>query len=159
MKENDIYWFMFGEGLIQVLLQVISWLNRHCGRISKPYFWQPGNVYFMCNITEYVYCVYLYVILLCLHIKRGSGPAVAKFIFIAATTDLCCFTALWAVAVQTLPLNTDASVSLWATPFPFFCFSYNLLDGFKCCMREYLMLAVWKLLHTCVLSSVPHMSF
>lgn len=63
MKENDIYWFMFTEGLIQVLLQVISWLNRYCGRISKPYFWQPGNVYFMCNITVYVYCVYLYVIL------------------------------------------------------------------------------------------------
>ena len=56
MKENEIYWFMFTEGLIQVLLQVISWLDRYRGCISKPCFSQPGNIYFMCNITVYVYC-------------------------------------------------------------------------------------------------------
>ncbi len=43
----------------------------------------------MCNITVYVYCVYLYVISLCLHTKlRACGPAVDKFIFIAATRPL-----------------------------------------------------------------------
>lgn len=108
MKENEIYWFMFTKGLIQVLLLVICWLNSYCSCISKPYFQQPGNVYLMCNITVYVYCAYICVILLCLHTKpRGPGAAVAfpndetKFIFIVAATDLCCFTAVGAVDMQT----------------------------------------------------------
>lgn len=41
----------------------------HLSCISKPYFWRHGNVSLMCNITVYVYCLYLSVILLCLHIE------------------------------------------------------------------------------------------
>lgn len=136
MKGNEIYWFMFTKGLIHVLLQVISWLNRHYKCKYAPFFSQPGDVYFMCLFYVQPYCICLLYLFICNIIVSthksfcGFPSDETKSIFIVATTDLCCFTALWAVAVQTLTLNTDADVS--HLHFSCLDFPYNLLAVLKC---------------------------